>query len=272
MGMRSKTGDFLNGMLWLLSVATRPTMRNMMGGYESWAYSTGWERQLDALEASGHVESRTMGADSQNRVYRLSAKGRVAALGGRDPEACWARSWDGMWRMVLFDIPEIRGAERWKLRRYLRSREFGCLQNSVWISPHPVELERSILEKGKIHAESFMVLEGRPAAGESDMDLVEGAWDFEEINKRYQGFEEVLLEVPKLKLRNESAAVELRDWWRREREAWIDAVSIDPLLPRALWPEGYRGEIAWQARVKCLGRAAKKALDFRLPVGDSTGK
>ncbi len=270
--MRSKTVDFLNGMLWILSVASRPTMRNLMGGYESWAYSTGWERQLNALEESGHVESRAMGADPRNRVYRLSAKGRVAALGGRDPEACWARPWDGMWRMVLFDIPEERGTERWKLRRYLRSREFGYLQNSVWISPHPVELERSILEKGKIHAESFTVLEGRPAAGESDMDLVEGAWDFEEINKRYRCFEEVLREVPKLKLLDESAAVDLRDWWRREREAWIDAVSIDPLLPRALWPEGYRGEIAWQARVKCLGRAARKAMDFRLPVGDSSGK
>lgn len=263
--MNPKTCDLLNGLMWIMSVATRPTMRNMMGGYESWAYDEGWGRQVKTLESKGYLESRRAASDSRNRVYRLSAKGRVAALGGRDPEACWARSWDGMWRMVLFDIPEERGADRGKLRRYLRSREFGYLQNSVWISPHPVDLERKFLEEGRAHAESFVVLEGRPIAGESDMDLVEGAWDFEEINKRYRHFEGVLKQVPRLKLRDEAAAVELRDWWRREREAWIEAVTIDPLLPRALWPEGYRGEAAWQARVKCLGRAAKRAIDFRLP-------
>ena len=264
-GMKTKTLDLLNGLMWIMSVASRPTMRNMMGGYEAWAYEEGWERQVAALESKGYLESRQKAGDPQNRVYRLSAKGRVAALGGRDPETSWSRSWDGSWRIVLFDIPEERGAERLKLRRYLRSREFGFLQNSVWISPHPVDLECSFLENGKIHTESFVVLEGRPAAGESDLDLVEGAWDFEEINKRYRHLEEVLREVPRLKLRNEEAAVELRDWWRREREAWIDAVTIDPLLPRVLWPEGYRGESAWRARVKCLGRAALHAIDFRLP-------
>jgi hypothetical protein len=118
------------------------------------------------------------------RIYRLTAQGRLHVLGGRDPEQRWARHWDGQWRIVLFDLPVGRSAHRVRLWRYLRNRGFGYLQNSMWITPDPLKEEHGILTGGKIDVESLILLQARPCAGESDEQIVAGAWDFERINIR----------------------------------------------------------------------------------------
>ena len=41
-----------------------------------------------------------------------------------------------------------------------------------------------------------------------------------------------------------------------EREAWLDAVSGDPLLPRPLLPNGYLGERVWKQRQAFFAKAA----------------
>jgi hypothetical protein len=70
-----------------------------------------------------------------------------------DPEERWARPWDGQWRLVLFDVPTGQNSQRERLRRYLREKGFGYVQNSVWITPDPLTEEREILGGGKINVE-----------------------------------------------------------------------------------------------------------------------
>lgn len=41
--------------------------------------------------------------------------------------------------------------------------------------------EREILAGGKVKVASLLLLEAQPAAGESDAEIVTGAWDFPEI-------------------------------------------------------------------------------------------
>ena len=45
--------------------------------------------------------------------------------------------WDGKWRMVFFDVPERRRAERNILRNKLKELGFGEIQKSVFIHPFP---------------------------------------------------------------------------------------------------------------------------------------
>jgi len=237
-----------------------------MSSYESWAYRNGFRRQLETMGRTGFLEADGGSDDPKDRVYRLTALGRQHALGGRDPEEHWGKSWDGLWRMVLFDIPETRAAERLRLRRHLHARVFGYLQNSVWISPHSLDFERSVLAGGKIRAESLVLLEGRPVGGESDGDIVRAAWDFSEIKKRYVKLKEVLGQAPEKPVKTEKDAETLRNWWRLEREAWLSAVSIDPMLPRRLWPVDYIGEKVWDFRKKQLARVARLAKSFKPSV------
>lgn len=45
--------------------------------------------------------------------------------------------WDGMWRMVTFDIPARRQESRYIMTSQLRRLGFVLLQNSIWLHPYP---------------------------------------------------------------------------------------------------------------------------------------
>jgi len=136
------------------------------------------------------------------------------------------------------------------------------VQNSVWITPDPLTEERQILGGGKINVESLLLLEARPCAGESDAEIVTGAWDFGRINYRYGQHLRVLEERPEGPLRSEAAASAVLRWAAAEREAWLNAVRIDPLLPRRILPSGYQGQRAWRQRVKVLREAGRQLSTF----------
>ena len=271
MKTKIKTQELLYFLLWSCEQLSRPTFRNVSESFEAWAYRNGFHRQLAELERLELVESQRP-ADGRfgnyDRVLRLTEPGRLEALGGRDPEVCWKRSWDGQWRLALFDLPVARSTERDRLRRYLRHRGFGYLQNSVWISPGPLEKENETLTGCRINVESFILLEARPSAGETDQDLVAGAWDFEEINASYAMHLETLAARPVGQLHNESDARAFYVWAGKERTAWLTAVSQDPLLPERLLPEHYLGRQAWFSRKNTLAQAAEQANSFRWSAPD----
>ena len=259
--MQPKTEEFLNLLLWSAEGLMRPTFRNLTDSYESWAYRKGLMRQVAVLEKQWILERDN--SSRNDRLYRLTAAGRLHVLGGRDPQERWGRDWDGQWRMVLFDVPTGQNAQRERLRRYLRAKGFGYLQNSVWITPDPLEEEKQILGGGRINVESLLLLEARPCAGESDTEIVAGAWDFERINRRYAKYLKVLEERPTPSLRSERGAKALLSWATTERQTWLDAVTNDPLLPARLLPSGYLGARAWERRVKVLREASGQVRTFK---------
>jgi DNA-binding transcriptional regulator PaaX len=262
--MKPQTEEFLYFLLWSAETLARPTFRNLTDSFESWAYRNNLLRQIAALEEEQLVERDS--TSSRDRLYRLTWRGRLHALGGRDPQARWAREWDGRWRLVLFDVPTTQNSQRAQLRRYLHDKCFGYLQNSVWITPDSLEEERQVLAGGKINVETLILLEARPCAGESDSEIVGGAWDFEFINNRYARHLKILGERPRGALGNETAAKALRNWAAAEREAWLDAVTCDPLLPARILPDGYLGQRAWRQRIKVLREAGRQLCTFDPPV------
>jgi phenylacetic acid degradation operon negative regulatory protein len=258
--MQTKTEEFLHLVLWASETLSRPTWRNLTESFEGWAYRRGLLRQLQRLEEQQLLERQTGGP--RDRLHRLTEAGRLRALGGRNPEACWKRHWDGRWRLILFDVPEVRSSARNKLRRYLQSRSFGYLQNSVWITPDPVSEERALLAGGSVDVESLIVLEARPCAGESDVEIVAGAWDFVEINEHYAKHREVLARRPRRRLDTEAAAKVFYRWLSEEREAWMDAMWRDPLLPESLLPRSYAGQLSWRSRLAAMTEAGEQMRAF----------
>lgn len=201
------------------------------------------QRKLAQFETAGWLEKPSHRAGVE-RIVQLTAAGRLAALGGRDPERQWQRPWDGRWRMALFDVPEVKRALRVRLWRKLRALHFGCLQNSVWVTPDPVAPIRETLAGTPLNVETLTLMEARPCGGESTAALVQGAWDFARINRNYQRYLDVLGSEPK-----EPATRPWRNWFEVEWKAWTKAVRDDPLLPAALLPAGYLGQEAWRRRV-----------------------
>jgi DNA-binding transcriptional regulator PaaX len=126
-----------------------------------------------------------------------------------------------------------------------------------------LDAERKALAGGEINVESFILLEACPTAGESDEDMVSGAWDFSRINSRYERHMEILTRWPEGPLRNEATAKALLNWAKAEREAWIEAVHNDPLLPERLLPVDYLGRTAWRRRVEVLRAAGQQLQSFK---------
>jgi phenylacetic acid degradation operon negative regulatory protein len=212
-------------------------------------------RALARLGAAGAVTMPGGGLTDQ-RLLRLSAAARLDLLGGVDPEVEWGRPWDGVWRIVAFDLPESVLALRNRLRRRLREHRFGWLQNSVWISPLPVEGFRRELAETGINPENLICLDARPAGGESSAALVNGAWDFAGLAKDYARYREVLRLRPG---RRAGSAEKWFQWLGMEHRAWLRVARRDPFLPSALLPPGYPGQRVWAERRRALGEYVRAA-------------
>lgn len=195
------------------------------------------------LQATGKIDVHGAGPLDE-RIIRLTVQGRHACLAGVDPEARWARPWDGIWRIVAFDIPEKDASLRAALRRRLHEHRFGWLQNSVWISPDPIEEFRALMSEKRLLPESLTLLDAKPSGGESNEAMVTSAWDFAALDKAHEHYLEILCLRPN-RLQKISTWIA---WLEMEHRAWARLASQDPFLPRVLLPRFYRGQTIWKAR------------------------
>lgn len=253
-----KRFDLLTMLMYGLDVASQPTLRNLFIGYEGWLhYNHLHPTQLSKLKTGGWVEKCPTG-DGASWALRLTEKGRLLALGGRDPEERWGRSWDGEWRLLMFDIPQGSERTRRKLYRWLCCNHFGCLQKSVWISPDPLDELDDLMRGEQTSSSQVVVMDARPRfrGAEKDADFAGLAWKFDDINRRYQAYMDFAGEGIAVK----APPAVARTWVRQEHDLWTQAVGFDPLLPDALLPRGYLGKKAWQARRRLLKNAAPMVI------------
>lgn len=249
--MKPQTEELLYFLLWTANRLARPSWRNLNDSFETWAWRNGLGRRLAELARQKLIERHP--EPNLARVVRLTELGRKIALGGRDPEEQWQRPWDGVWRLVLFDIPVGHDDLRQQLLRLLHRRQFGFLQKSVWITPDPTADVRRSIGRIRVQADAFLVIEGKPAAGESDAEIVAGAWDFTRINESYDKYLSFVRKPPPV-------GEKFIDWARAENAAWKSALHADPLLPAGLLPRNYRGRDAFQKRQEVSAKYGSRLL------------
>lgn len=76
---------------------------------------------------------------------KLTNKGRkrILKISLESVAICKPKSWDGKWRIVIFDVPTKFNSAREALRRKMKELGFKQLQKSVWV--HPYDCEDEIL-------------------------------------------------------------------------------------------------------------------------------
>lgn len=57
------------------------------------------------------------------------------------------KRWDGKWRVIIFDIPEVSRIKREAFRGKLKELGFYQLQKSVWVHPYPCREEIELLRE-----------------------------------------------------------------------------------------------------------------------------
>ncbi|MCL5436043.1 MAG: CRISPR-associated endonuclease Cas2 [Patescibacteria group bacterium] len=91
-------------------------------------------RSVKQLKKRGFLEI----TKKQNKQFlKLTRKGQLSALFAR-AKIKKSQTWDGKWRLVMFDIPEAHRKSRRQLRLLLKKQGFVNLQESVFISPFPI--------------------------------------------------------------------------------------------------------------------------------------
>lgn len=101
--------------------------------------------KLYDLRRSGYIKER----DKKNQsFFHLTPKGKLKVLKYLHLEKLKTGRWDGKWRVIIFDLPETIRKWRDYLRKELINLGFYPLQESVYITPHPVtgELDQLLKE------------------------------------------------------------------------------------------------------------------------------
>lgn len=140
--MSRKHGTLLAEFLTAVGEAT---------GFFEWPleYSDAWRRkQLSRPKVRYYQvlwDAKKRGLISEIRkngkkFLQLTSRGELARLVGK-MNVQKQNSWDGKWRVVIFDIPEDSRGKRDQLRLLLKQKGFAKLQASVFVNPYPLNRE-----------------------------------------------------------------------------------------------------------------------------------
>lgn len=109
--------------------------------YNTHIYAKGYERNLKKSNLSKIIKSLRINGylntekDGRKLILKLTQKGKNEALINK---ILFSEDWDGIWRVVIFDIPEQKKKVRDIFRARLKLWGFKPWQKSVWISKKPI--------------------------------------------------------------------------------------------------------------------------------------
>ncbi len=169
------------------------------------------------------------------------------------PLAKWSNySWDGKWRMVIFDVEEKQRQGRDMVRSKLKELGFGMLQRSVWISPFKIEEDLVAFFEHLGFGDEILVLVVDTLFSGDEQGLAERIWKLNDLNEKYEilAFEWE---------RDEEEFKENRRRLKDEAFSWeqklLTLLMADPYLPKELLPKPwYRDEAQeiYQKKIKTI--------------------
>jgi|GEM_PF-497823 len=180
---------------------------------------------------------------------RLTGQGEKALIRDFPLLEIRKKKWDGLWRIVFYDIAEVDQYTRSALRRRLRELGFGQLQRSVYISPLDVATEIKEFVTNQNLEEAVFLAVARNIFS-NNKSLAEKVWRLDKLNERYADFLSDL----------ESFIGGKKGLTLNQLYTLFETILLDdPLLPRELLPDWWRGNEALQ-KMKDLLRKQNVAV------------
>lgn len=154
--------------------------------------------------------------------------------------------WDGKWRVVIFDIPELDRNSRDYLRQKLVSLGFGKLQRSVYISPLDVLADvKEYLKSAKLYGKA-VVFEAKEVFTKDQRAVAQYVWKLGKLNERY------LRLIDKIYSKDECDEKEWRQRRQEIKKEFFETLLDDPILPKELLPEDWAGNTVKKEITKIL--------------------
>lgn len=136
---------FATGVI-IIAAKSPYVVRNFLRAYKDWEKYPAKKvtNTFANLKRQGFIEIQRQGP----QIYiKLTEEGKkkagmfqISSLKIKKPE-----KWDKKWRLVIFDIAQIKKIYREALRGKLKELGFYCLQKSTWLHPFDCEAEIELL-------------------------------------------------------------------------------------------------------------------------------
>ena len=147
-------------------------------------------------------------------------------------------NWDGLYRIITYEIPEKKRKLRDSLRREISGWGLGPWHRSFWLTPHPVTSALQKLVKNSDYQDFVQAFEGKPVVGDLKI-LMEKVWNISSIEKKYRHTFKLWHEfLSDLDLSKEQKMKKIVN-------QYIEILKIDPGLPRELVGPTWIGNEAW---------------------------
>lgn len=195
---------------------------------------------ISRMARRGVLERNRLGRHSSYRLTQEAADG--LSIGGSLIAAYTTQpdSWDGLWTLISFSVPEEESTRRRALRTALRGWGYAPLYDAVWLSPFPLtpETRRDLT---RVAPGSMSVFRARHVDLDAELDRHPlEAWDLPAIAAQYEVFirrwSSLLPFITDASITGAAAVrarTELMDTYRHFFP------TLDPLLPAELLPRDW---------------------------------
>lgn len=190
--------------------------------------------QKTAGVISGLIKERLIEKDeNKENSYRLTEKGfKVLVL--EFPFFRFLKySWDGLWRVISYEIPESKRQIRDRLRREMRGWGLGPWHRSFWLTPHPIISHLRDLIYGREEEKYFQAFESTHVFGDINI-LLEKVWQKSQLEKRYRQLFKKWHEIL-------SSSLSKEEKMKGIVSSYVEVLKIDPGLPSVLLGKNWLG-------------------------------
>lgn len=163
---------------------------------------------------------------SNNKAYHLTDVGFME-VGREFPYFRFLKQdWDGVWRVLSYEIPEKKRELRDKLRREVASWGLGPWHRSFWLTPHPIISDLKSLVDGKEEQQYIQAFEASHVFGDKEV-LIEKVWGKAKLQVLYKGLFKQWHDI----LSKDMAKL---DKFSMIVNSYINVIRLDPGLPKEL--------------------------------------
>ncbi len=228
-------------LLFLLSVLTRDhhnwldvnaTKLPRLPGYPKRDKTT--RKAISALLESKKLDFKK---DGEKILIKPSAKGYQEISLTYPYYRQVLENWDGKFRLVIYDIPEISRKYRDAIRRILKLMHFGRWHNSFWITPYNLA---DILDN-KLKEANIKVKLQHNEIKLFNRDLREfsnNIWGVDKLNDAYHKLYDSVSQIIRKPAGKRRMEIVFRDSFLEYQRL----IALDPGIPLALLPKSWYGE------------------------------
>ncbi len=171
--------------------------------------------------------------ESKKDAYSLTDVGFVDVSREFPYFRFFRQEWDGVWRILSYEIPEKRRELRDKLRREVSSWGLGPWHRSFWLTPHPIIEDLKSLVSGKEEQQYIQAFESNHVFGDREV-LIEKVWGKVKLHELYKDLFKQWHDV----LSKDMAKL---DKFTVIVNSYVNIIRRDPGLPKELLGKSWIG-------------------------------